>query len=474
MDIVPYLSAVILVATIATILLAILSYAAFKLRDKRKPKVSNEKPHFFNPLRARGGARAAAARGAGRVNEEGRYYSPLVLSIAGLLGTMAVAISILTVSAVLGPFRFLVPGEAAGVARVGLWLPPSAQAGDAEERLRHLRAWRGAVSHERDSLVASEFSTFRRESIRTVAVVDARRLSEEGGGASAGLRARRRGDPRHRAHRGGGRQRQASRECADAARARDVGGRPAPGPLQRPAGVRAPRLAGRRRGAGRSLDHPRDGGTRCGALRCRGAALARCRGSLGCQPAPRARQGATRLDRGGTGRRRGGPLPGAALGRRSHPRRGGRAGLARGRGPGGEAALARRRELRGAATAAGPSGPGRRTRGRGEYPEERSPRARPARPATRRGRRRGARCAAARGRSGEGAGRCPRRGGGRRGALDRGEARWLAGERWRVRPVASRPARGWGSTWRGRARTASCSTSRTGASPSRAPSCGST
>ena len=48
MDIVPYLSAVILVATIATILLAILSYAAFKLRDKRKPKGSTEKPHFFN------------------------------------------------------------------------------------------------------------------------------------------------------------------------------------------------------------------------------------------------------------------------------------------------------------------------------------------------------------------------------------------------------------------------------------------
>ena len=48
MDIVPYLSAVILIATIATILLAILSYAAFKLRDKRKPKGSGEKPHFFN------------------------------------------------------------------------------------------------------------------------------------------------------------------------------------------------------------------------------------------------------------------------------------------------------------------------------------------------------------------------------------------------------------------------------------------
>ena len=47
MDIVPYLSAVILVATIATILLAILSYAAFKLRDKRKPRGSGERPPFF-------------------------------------------------------------------------------------------------------------------------------------------------------------------------------------------------------------------------------------------------------------------------------------------------------------------------------------------------------------------------------------------------------------------------------------------
>ncbi len=48
MDIVPYLSAVILVTTIATILLAVLSYAAFKLRDKRKPKASTDKPVFFH------------------------------------------------------------------------------------------------------------------------------------------------------------------------------------------------------------------------------------------------------------------------------------------------------------------------------------------------------------------------------------------------------------------------------------------
>ncbi len=47
MDLVPYLSAVILVATIATILLSVISYAAFKMRDKRRPKSQGEKPVFF-------------------------------------------------------------------------------------------------------------------------------------------------------------------------------------------------------------------------------------------------------------------------------------------------------------------------------------------------------------------------------------------------------------------------------------------
>ncbi len=50
MDVVPYLSAVILIATIATILLAVLSYAAFKLRDRRKPKKNAEGPVFFRRL----------------------------------------------------------------------------------------------------------------------------------------------------------------------------------------------------------------------------------------------------------------------------------------------------------------------------------------------------------------------------------------------------------------------------------------
>ena len=47
MEVVPYLSAVILIATIATIVLALLSYLAFKLRDRRRPGKKAQKPVFF-------------------------------------------------------------------------------------------------------------------------------------------------------------------------------------------------------------------------------------------------------------------------------------------------------------------------------------------------------------------------------------------------------------------------------------------
>ena len=53
MDVVPYLSAVILISTIATIFLAVLSYAAFKVRDKRRPKAKNAgtEPVYFHRYR---------------------------------------------------------------------------------------------------------------------------------------------------------------------------------------------------------------------------------------------------------------------------------------------------------------------------------------------------------------------------------------------------------------------------------------
>jgi hypothetical protein len=56
-ELVPYLSAVILIATIATLLLATFSYAAFKLRNKRKPRAgSRREPVFFRRYRLDAGA----------------------------------------------------------------------------------------------------------------------------------------------------------------------------------------------------------------------------------------------------------------------------------------------------------------------------------------------------------------------------------------------------------------------------------
>lgn len=51
MDLVPYLSAVILIATIATLLLAVFSYAAFKLRNGRRPKADPRAPVYFRRYR---------------------------------------------------------------------------------------------------------------------------------------------------------------------------------------------------------------------------------------------------------------------------------------------------------------------------------------------------------------------------------------------------------------------------------------
>ena len=66
MDVVPYLSAVILISTIATIALAVFSYAAFKLRDKRRPKSkTGAAPVFFHRYRPEGESPAADGDGEG-------------------------------------------------------------------------------------------------------------------------------------------------------------------------------------------------------------------------------------------------------------------------------------------------------------------------------------------------------------------------------------------------------------------------
>jgi hypothetical protein len=47
MEVIPYLSAVIFIATIVTVLLATLSYAAFKLRNRRRPHAESRRPVYF-------------------------------------------------------------------------------------------------------------------------------------------------------------------------------------------------------------------------------------------------------------------------------------------------------------------------------------------------------------------------------------------------------------------------------------------
>lgn len=47
MDLIPYLATVILVATVATILLALFSYWAFKWREPRQPVLEESVDEFF-------------------------------------------------------------------------------------------------------------------------------------------------------------------------------------------------------------------------------------------------------------------------------------------------------------------------------------------------------------------------------------------------------------------------------------------
>ena len=53
-ELLPYLSTVIVVATLATVILAVFSYAAFKLRDKRRPKQEEAEAAFFRRYRPDG------------------------------------------------------------------------------------------------------------------------------------------------------------------------------------------------------------------------------------------------------------------------------------------------------------------------------------------------------------------------------------------------------------------------------------
>ncbi len=66
MDLIPVLSSVIVLATIATIILALLSYLAFKLRDRRSRSSVPQEVRFFRRFVPEGLEAAAAEREASR------------------------------------------------------------------------------------------------------------------------------------------------------------------------------------------------------------------------------------------------------------------------------------------------------------------------------------------------------------------------------------------------------------------------
>ena len=81
---------------------------------------------------------------------EGRFYGFLLGSLAVCLVTGGLALNVLTVSAVIGPFHVFARGSSTGVEKLGLWLPVSSAGVAPEERARRLRAWHAAVVRERD------------------------------------------------------------------------------------------------------------------------------------------------------------------------------------------------------------------------------------------------------------------------------------------------------------------------------------
>jgi hypothetical protein len=109
------------------------------------------------------------------VTSEGRLYPPLLVSLGAALAAAAFALGVLTLAAVLGPFRLLSPFAAGPSSMLGVWLPEPATAGPVARRVR---AWR-AVGGERELSEARSLADLAREDVRVVVLPDARSLSRE-------------------------------------------------------------------------------------------------------------------------------------------------------------------------------------------------------------------------------------------------------------------------------------------------------
>jgi hypothetical protein len=111
---------------------------------------------------------------------EGRFYGFLVGCIAVCLLTGGLALNVLTVSAVIGPFHLFARDRSDGVEKLGLWFPESSADVAPEERARRLRAWHAAVVRERDMHDSDTLAALTK--FRVVVVGDARALTRDEAG----------------------------------------------------------------------------------------------------------------------------------------------------------------------------------------------------------------------------------------------------------------------------------------------------
>ncbi len=107
-----------------------------------------------------------------------RLYAALLLSSAGTLVLMGLALSLLMIGSVIGPFRLFATDPGFASQGLGLWLAPSADTAEPSERERRLAAWRNAVSGMTKLAESRSLSAFADLDVRVVTVSDARTLSE--------------------------------------------------------------------------------------------------------------------------------------------------------------------------------------------------------------------------------------------------------------------------------------------------------
>ena len=107
-----------------------------------------------------------------------RLYAALLISGAGTLVTMGLALSLLMIGSVIGPFRLFARDTTIATHGLGLWILPSSESAAPLTRERRLAAWRDVASDTAEILVVRSLSDLAERGVRVVAVPNALALSD--------------------------------------------------------------------------------------------------------------------------------------------------------------------------------------------------------------------------------------------------------------------------------------------------------